>query len=297
MELLENQFVDANQPTHSTPTASALPTAFNCSTLGFLVTGSVFYEINLRTGIPFPDNLLTYGPLYIDAIGYNVLDNFVYGLAQSGIGAGDLIRIGNGGRSQLVASNVAPSILSGAVTLFLAGDVDNNGIYWACTTTTGPNNQIYIGVDLAPGSPTYGQVIHSGTASLPYAIFDWAYVQGGGDYLYALGQVPAGTNIFALTPPATALLRFSTTDFTWSIVKTSYSLQLPFVGTSSTIVGSNTWGAVYASSSGVLFGLEASGATYRFPVTDPSTTATFYSQFFSQGTIDGARCYTAPDPS
>lgn len=242
-------------------------------------------------------NLLTDGPFYIDAIGYNVKDNFVYGLAQSGIGAGDLIRIGEYGRSQTVAKNVAPSILSGAVTLFLAGDVDNNGIYWACTTTLGTNKQIYIGVDLAPGSATYGQVIHQGTTTLPYPIFDWAYVEGGGDYLYALGQVPAGLNGFIPTLPTTALLKFSTTAFTWSVAKASYSTPIPITNIASTIIGSNTWGAVYASSSGNLFALEATtGSTFKFPVLGSSTSATFFSQFLPQGTIDGARCYTAGDP-
>lgn len=226
-------------------------------------------------------------------------DNFVYGLAQSGFGAGDLIRIGEYGISQTVARSVSPSILSGAVTLFVAGDVDNNGIYWACTTTTGTNKQIYIAVDLAPGSPTYGQIIHQGTTTLPYPIFDWAYVQGGGNYLYALGQVPPSTSgFFSIpVPPATALLQFSTTTFTWSVAKASYSMPLPIIGTPLTIIGTNTWGAVYASSSGNLYALEATtGSTYKFPVTGTSVTASFFSQFLPQGTIDGARCYTAPDP-
>lgn len=269
--------------------------AFNCSTLGFLVQDTLFYEVDLSEAFPYLQNVLTDGPFYIDAIGYNIQDDFVYGLAQSGFGAGDLIRIGQGGRSQVVKAGVAPSILAGTVTPFLAGDVDNNGIYWACTTTTGTNGQVYIGVDLIPGSATYGQVIYSGTTTLPYPIFDWAYVPGGGNYLYALGQVPA--NPFTFTPASTALLQFSLTSFTWSTAKTSFTLPLPVVNTPVTIVGTNTWGAVYASSTGNLYAVEASsGSTYEFPVLGTSTAATFFSQFLPQGQIDGARCYNAPDP-
>lgn len=282
--------MEANYHPHSASSASAPPTAFNCPTVGFLTQGTNFFEFNLRTVVAFADTALLYGLSVVDAIGYNVKDNFVYGLAQNGFGAGSLIRIGQGGRSQLVTANVSPSILGGAVTLFLAGDVDNNGIYWACTTTTGTNNQIYIGVDLAPGSSTYGQVKYSGKTTLPYAIFDWAYVQGGGDYLYALGQISALTG--------TALIRFSTTTFTWSVVKSSYTFgTIPPFNIPITTLGTNTWGAVYASSSGVLYGLEAStGTTYRFPVTGTSAAATFFTQYVPQGTIDGARCYLAPDP-
>lgn len=192
---------------------------------------------------------------------------------------------------------MSPSILGGALTLFLAGDVDINGQYWACTTALGTNQQMFFSVDLNPGSTTYGQVRQQGRATLPYPIFDWAYVPGGGNFLYALGQVPAKIVNFLPVPPTTALLAFSLDTFTWSTVKT-YSFRVPLTPIDISFIGTDTWGAVYASSTGNLYGLEATtGTTYKFPVAAGSgTTATFFSQFVPQGIIDGARCINAPDP-
>ncbi|KAJ4391092.1 hypothetical protein N0V93_004707 [Gnomoniopsis smithogilvyi] len=268
--------------------ATSVPQALNCSTLGFLAQGTNFYEVDLDQGVPLVLNILTYYLDDIDAIGYNVYDNFVYGLAQTGIGAGNLIRIGQSGVSQSIISGLTPSILSGAFTIFGAGDVDANGQYWACTTLTGTNAQYFFSIDLVPGSATYGQVIHSGRATLPYPIFDWVYIPGGGQYLYSLGQVPPTLQYIL---GSTVLLRFSTTTFTWTTVKT-YTFGI------TTLIGTNTWGALYTSSTGNLYALEAtSGSTYQFPVLTTSTTATLFSQFLPQTLlIDGARCADSPDP-
>ena len=257
----------------------------DCSPLGFLSQGSAFLSLNLGPliGLQDPLNLFTYGLSLIDAIGYNVLDDFVYGLAQTGIGAGDLIRIGAGGQSQLVVENLTPNILNNDLTIFTVGDVDDQGGYWAATSLIGSNAQTWFRVNLAPDTAGYGTVTNQGTATLPYPIYDWVYVPGAGNYLYALGTVP-----LVLIPPqlaTTALIRFDRTTQTWSEVK-NYG----------TIIGTNTWGATFATSNGNIYAVESiTGQIWKFPVTNNGS-ASFVSQFVPQGLIDGARCFNAPDP-
>lgn len=227
----------------------------------------------------------------IDAIGFNVKDNYVYGLAQNGIVRGDLIRIGAGGASQTVASGIAPSIFNGVASFtFQSGDVDETGTYWALTnaiTVAGVVGQYYMTIDLS--DPT---VTNNGSAAAPVPILDWAYVQGGGNALYALGNAGGST----------ALLRFDRALRTWSTVH-NYGA----VGTTT-----NAWGALFATSSGNLYGVDqGTGQIYSFAVTaaiaalaavPPETpeapvliskTSVLLTQVTA---IDGARCATQPDP-
>ncbi|KAK8087080.1 hypothetical protein PG994_002054 [Apiospora phragmitis] len=79
----------------------------------------------------------------INAMGYNVGDNFLYGALGTGTNT-NLIRIAASGDSKILASpNVTFSLNS--------GDVDENSQYWA--TVSG--NQ-WIQVDLKPRSATFG---------------------------------------------------------------------------------------------------------------------------------------------
>lgn len=273
--------------------------------------GTIFYDISLRptvlgiVGIPNVENLAT-AIAVVDAIGYNVKDNFVYGLAQTGLFAGDLIRIGQRGISQTVVQGISPSILSGrAGLLFSAGDVDEAGTYWAVTTGVtgglGSNVQSYFSVNVDSTSAGYKTIGAQGTTTIPNPIYDWAYVPlnppntPAGSYLYALGHTPiVAPTVF---PPSlgqplggTALLRFNRVTGAWTTVK-----QYGAVGILGTTA--QTWGAVFASSSGSLYAIDSiTGQMWKFPLTtlaDP----TLVTAYPPQGIIDGARCFNQPDPS
>ncbi|KAL1853274.1 hypothetical protein Daus18300_011842 [Diaporthe australafricana] len=244
-----------------------------------LCFGPIFYELDLDRGSLNPLNLFTYGTSIIDAIGYNVLDDFIYGLAQTGTGAGDLIRIGQSGQSQPVVRGISPSVLSNVAAVFSAGNVDDQGIYWAATSLTGNNGQVYFSFDLRPGSGTYGTILSQGKTTLPYPISDWAYVPGGGDYLYALGQVPIG-----LSYPlgATALIKFDRKTKAWSTVRI-------YGG----VYGTNAWGAVFAKFNGYLYAVDSMlGQTWKFPVTtNASPVIQSYSSLLALPNLDGAACF------
>lgn len=272
--------------------------------------GPIFYSLSLSptllgfVGIPTVENALT-AIADIDAIGYNVKDNYVYGLAQTGIFAGDLIRIGRGGRSQTVVNNISPSILSGrSGLLFAAGDVDETGTYWATTTSAtilGPNTQTYFSVDLDPSSAGYLDIGLQGTTTVPYPIYDWAYVPQNppntpaGRYLYALGHTPVVLpTVFPFSPGqplgGTALLRFNRDTNQWFTVK-NYG-PVGVLG-----VNGQVWGAVFASSSGSLYAIDSvTGQMWKFPLTTLAA-PTLVTAYPPQGLIDGARCFNAPDPS
>lgn len=164
------------------------------------------------------------------------------------------------------------------------GDVDESGYYWG--TDTG--NQ-WVQIDLRPGSSAYGQVVTAGTvaaANAPqYPIYDWAYVAGGGNYLYAVGYSPG---VLGLALANTYLLQFNRATKAWKTL-TNYGNIVP------SIITSSTWGAVYASDDNALYASEnGSGQIWKLPLPPASgTTATKISNGPSANSNDGARCINA----
>src|SRR5690606_5385142 len=119
----------------------------------------------------------------INAVGYNVLDDYIYGWDVTS-GSASIVRVASDG-------SVTPlGIPAGAMPATVVGDVDADGQYWVLNANT------WSKIDLAPGSPTYMTLVDSGTSALPAGLttpgVDWAYVPGAGDYLYSVGQSTAG---------------------------------------------------------------------------------------------------------
>ena len=144
-----------------------------------------------------------------------------------------------------------------------------------------------------PNKPTLRSIGTQGTTSIPYPIFDWAYVPVNphntptGRYLYALGHTPIG-----ITQPlgGTALLRFNRDTGVWTTVK-----QYGAVGVLG--ITAHTWGAVFASSSGSLYATDSiTGQMWKFPLATLGN-PTLITAYPPQAIIDGARCFNAPDPS
>lgn len=128
-------------------------------------------------------------------------------------------------------------------------------------------------MDLKPGSATFGKVVANGTATSPYRVIDWAYVPGGGNYLYALGY-----NVNQAT--STYLQRFDRTTHSWTVL------------TDFGNIAQNAFGAAYASDDGYLFGQENnSGGIYRFPLA--GTAYALQAVGNTTKSNDGARCIKA----
>ena len=260
------------QPSGTTPGTIVVQTplaTLNCDPNGYLIQSTSLYRVNITTA----NTTLIKSPVGdgrpINAMGYNVADNFLYAsIGTSGNNPTNIIKIAGNGDSVIMGlTNMSASAN--------CGDIDENSQFWISSF-----GQQWMKIDLKPGSATYGRTVASGTASPPYTPIDWAYVPGGGSYLYSLGR-PSGNN-------ATYLMQFDTSRYTWSTV-----------GSYGNTAGDNAYGAVYASDDGYLYGSEnTSGQIWRFSLPANGTQAVKVSSGPVSSSNDGARCiYAANLPS
>ncbi|MDP9904650.1 beta strand repeat-containing protein [Arthrobacter bambusae] len=258
--------VPALATTTAAPAAAATQPAWSCSTQGFLfqapgnVAPGSIYQVDIATGA-FSKTASTTD--VVNATGYNVMDNYVYGWDVT---TNTIVRVGSDG--SLVSLGLPAGVVPSATNVI--GDVDSSGHYWMMSSS--PTGQWYE-IDLVPGSATYGQVLASGSA-LPPAGYtngaDWAFVNGS---LYMVDRNTA-------TGKA-ALAQFSLTTHAFSIVG-----QLPNVP-------GDSFGAVYAVPGGYLFASDnQTGEIYRINVANAASIDVNTGPASSGN--DGARCALAP---
>ncbi|PNH42545.1 hypothetical protein VD0004_g4758 [Verticillium dahliae] len=229
--------------------------------------------------LPRPGNKLSNiaGNSEVNALGYNARDDYLYAVAQNGLLTSiSIIRLNARGDVSVVVPQVANklALLGG----FNAGDVDENSQYWISTS----GNDWYQ-YDLRPGSATYAQQVAYGTLPLlsrpAQVIADWAYVPGGGNFLWAIGTAAGGR---------TVLMQFSRSTKRWTQVRDFGNI----VG--GTLLNQPVWGAVYASANGFLYGTEnLTGQVWRFPVLSSTAPATSVVTGSPATLNDGARCLEA----
>jgi hypothetical protein len=220
---------------------------------------TALYRVDITTGkTTLIDD--TVGPGgWMNGIGYNKFDHYIYGMHMDNSGT-QLIRISGDGSYQLLAARTSDRNIN-------MGDIDNQGRYWISN-----QGKAWWCIDLMPGSAKYGQIIMSGTATNTLNVADWAFVPGGGDYMYAVMYDSNGLT--------STLCRFSRTTYTWTTVK-AYGA----------VTGNNLWGAVYASQDGNLYGSENSnGQIYKFPIAPTVGNPIFIAQGPVSSWNDGARC-------
>ncbi|KAI1494891.1 hypothetical protein F5X96DRAFT_692256 [Biscogniauxia mediterranea] len=242
-----------------TGTASTPLPTLDCNPFGYLIQDTSLYRVNITTGASELIKQVVGDGSNINAMGYNVADNFLY--AAIGGAPGNLIRISATGDSEILG----PLDLS---TPVYAGDVDENSQFWINSA-----GRPWAQIDLRPGSATFGATVARGVASLPgQTVIDWAYVPGGGDALYGLGHDAFYSR--------TTLMRFDRAAHTWTAL-TDFG----------DIAGRNAWGAVYASDDGYLYGSEdTTGQIWRFPLPARGTRAVRISHGPASASNDGARC-------
>ncbi|PHH91451.1 hypothetical protein CDD83_407 [Cordyceps sp. RAO-2017] len=167
----------------------------------------------------------------VNGIGYNPIDNYLYAAQEKNV-----VRVSADGRVEIVAKlPFKPNM----------GDFDDKGVYYC---SKGGRN--WATIDLNPKSSTYKQV-QSGESTFEsegtwtYAA-DWAHTPVDPDHLYGVG-VRKGNG-----PPT--LVKWSIRDKKWVKVWEARNLQ-----------HGHTFGAVMATSDGVIYGLEnMSGNIVRF---------------------------------
>ncbi|KAG7103131.1 hypothetical protein HYQ44_017219 [Verticillium longisporum] len=247
----------------------------------FLVQGTssgvTLSSIDITTGQQTLIRSNIAGNSEVNALGYNARDDYLYAVAQNGLLTSiSIIRLNARGDVSVVVPQVANklALLGG----FNAGDVDENSQYWISTS----GNDWYQ-YDLRPGSATYAQQVAYGTLPLlsrpAQVIADWAYVPGGGNFLWAIGTAAGGR---------TVLMQFSRSTKRWTQVRDFGNI----VG--GTLLNQPVWGAVYASANGFLYGTEnLTGQVWRFPVLSSTATATSVVTGSPATLNDGARCLEA----
>ncbi|KAJ4227213.1 hypothetical protein NW759_004584 [Fusarium solani] len=237
--------------------AAAATVRFDCDVYGYLFQKTSLYRVEITTG---KTTLIKSGigpGGWINGIGYNRYDDYIYGMVMDDTGS-QLIRIGADGGWTLLSARVSNRNV-------IMGDIDNQGRYWFSDA-----GRPWWAIDLYPGSSTYGKIILSGTATHDDGMADWAFVPGGGDYMYAIQY----------TSTSSTLTRFSRTSYTWQTLKAFGN-----------ITGNNVWGALYAAADGNLYGSEnTSGNIYKFPIAPTIGTPKFLAAGPVSSWNDGARC-------
>lgn len=116
--------------------AQQAPNAFVCDGSFFISNGPAinnptqFNLLNLNTTAPFPLNTVGMVSAFgeYNAIGYNVQDNFVYGITPRSVGGAatrDVIRVDRNGNT----TNIGPATLTTGGS-YIAGDFDESGFYY-----------------------------------------------------------------------------------------------------------------------------------------------------------------------
>lgn len=181
-----------------------------------------------------------------NSAGHNVADNFIYACTFSTSGNGELIRISGAGDCATLGTI--------EISNPTCGDVDENSQYWAAV-----DGKAFVQYDLRPGSANYSKLISKGTAAPDLYVIDWAYVPDKGNNLWGLGTEP-GTSVRATT----SVVKFNGATKVWTTVKKFGDIAGLTGGAANS---RNTWGAIYATDDGFLYGSENnSGEIWRFPV-------------------------------
>lgn len=232
---------------------------FNCSSDGLLFqvpsgNTTIVSSVDIATGES--EQMLTIPDYNINAVGYNVVDNYVYGWSNN-----QVVRIGSDGTVQGLGSPAGV-----ALTTYATGDVDNNGHYWLSRHEDGSR---WYQIDLNTHSPTFMTVLSTGIIPSNGGA-DWAYVPG--------------TNALYRTrwTSGSILMRFDRTTKTHAVAAANFGF------------GAGV-GAVYADSDGFLYtSNNANGHIYRVNVVTGE--AEFFANGPSSAGNDGARCASAAVP-
>jgi uncharacterized repeat protein (TIGR01451 family) len=271
------------------PGASAAP--WSCSSFGYLFQSPNVLEgrevgphsveaVDLATG-EFQTILET--EKLVNAVGYDQVDNYMYGLSQTEPVPGEidyhLVRINSDGSLEELPWPAGLPLDFASVV----GDVDPEGHYWILgSAASNGGTPEWAEIDLNSEPPT---LIASGERTPVPGLAggaDWAWINGA---LYIMGADP--------TTHEAHLIRFDPITHTETDVTPGglgFSVTNPETGTA------DLSGAVYADASGYLYAsYNASGEIWRI---DPVThEALKIANGPKSGSNDGARCASAPIPT
>lgn len=198
----------------------------------------------------------------INAIGYNMKDNFVYGWDDT---QHTLVRI----HSDYSVENLSITGYGGPTSGIIIGDVDDNGHYWWIGGAT------WYEADLTTATPT---LLNSGSAAgiTGLAGADWAFIPGTNALWRIMDNNPTDS---------VSLWSFDRTTHNW----TDHGVLAGITGSD------RTMGAFYTDADGFLYG--SSNPTGRiWRANTSAVTAALFATGPSSSSNDGARCAEAIMP-
>ncbi|NFV12500.1 DUF11 domain-containing protein [Clostridium sporogenes] len=271
------------------------PDIFNCSYFGYQTfsnpdqPGFSLVRVNLVTG-----QITMINPdlgVRINAIGYNILDNMIYGMEGT---TTNLLRVAEDG--SILNLGPIPNLPVPPIT-YNVGTIDDQGHMFIFQQTEGR----YYVIDVNQNSPTFGQLLDPtagyivdtapfGT-SLVYPptntlnITDWSYSPIDGQ-LYAVQFSDSGPSTVVRINPTTGVVT-----------------QLTTTG----IPGGSQYGASFMDSEGNFYAINNdTGRIYRITISGNNATGQLFSQSTPSTANDGAACIgglieldfgDAPDPT
>jgi hypothetical protein len=251
---------------------ATIPNPLSCSRLGYLVQRATLYTVDLQTSQTLAYRTLGDGGTSVNGIGYNPIDFYIYGFTAASL----LVRVSDTGSLTRISSN------ANGFGYWLIGDIDINGNLWSANPANiNTGTMLWQQINLNPAiRATYGQIIGNGTSTgCNYRFADWAYVPGGGRYLYAVG-IPADR----VTP---YVVRWGMDSHNCETLGQVQNLILP---------QQTEWGAFYASNDGFLYGSDNTGGRiYKFNIRSPYN-ATLMATGPANSENDGARCILNTEP-
>ncbi|MDK2802374.1 MAG: DUF11 domain-containing protein [Oscillospiraceae bacterium] len=244
-----------------------MSTPFKCKPVGYQLAGnavSTLYEINLVTGV---ETIIADQKLFMNALGYNTTDNFLY--ARSGTD-NTIYRIDSiGEKTPLpVVSNLPDDSYN-------IGTFDSDGHYYLYKS----NIELYYCIDYKLGSINYGQLVDptnnfnptkTGTSiKPPINIADFAYCPID-SMLYAV--------INGSTTPTDSVVRIDPKTGVVTNLKT-------------TSVPSGTYGATFADSTNNIFVIDNNtGIIYKIAISGNDAIGVVFAQGVPSSNNDGASC-------
>lgn len=241
---------------------------FECKQEGIQIANSPtdMYTIDLVTGSETLVGAISPSGVY-NAIGYNVLDNYIYGYTST---TNRVIRLSADATADTLA--VIPNLPD---ISYNVGDINLNGYYYLFRQNT---NRFYV-IDLNPSRSTYLQLVdpangfalqtsNFGVAITTQNIADWAFNPVDGQ-LYAVTNTPQVIKVNPITGAVTSLI------------------------TSGPMTTAN-YGADWFDAQGNLYAINNDdGNVYKITTTGTSATATLFSTAAASTNNDGARCALA----
>ncbi len=253
-----------------------------CPTLGFLFQNGTTdaYGVNLASGatpmlsenLSDPDS----GLKKINAIGFNILDNYIYG-HLNGDKNGTIARVG---------LDYGVTVLGPIAGLegfgFYVGDVSADGHLYL---TTANNSKFYI-VDVDASSDTYLELIAVRDFSRRIQIYDWAF-NPLDNMIYAVQTDNNGSHLFRVNPASGAVEDLGATG----IPKGTYGAGY-YDASGYYYVSSNNTGFIYRMDTTNPAGLSAQN-----PINSSTQVSTFSTNGPKSSSNDGARCMNAASPT